>query len=493
MLFRSADIDAQTAKDIENIAKSPVTTRKDIKRRIESRDRLSNMLNKLNLGDVGKHAGTKLTAEDLASLYSIDDTEARKKKAVELRNKLKKSETRMERWTSVSTPYGTQLVRTDKKVATTDTQQLMYNQVANDIITAVIASMSREGRGSEADKVRTQLIRDRLVQGEQDAANALIKAYREDPSSLPFDVETTEAYKARRTRIQGDALGGRLAGETATDFKAAEKALKEREQKYTTLSGDINKRHRALLDNPDLRKRLTKAEAAKALEPAYRDLDLERKKIEEARKVVLDYGKEAIDASSTYLENVSNKLQFEGKDAESYVYKSAMTEAITSEIARLKDVLSQTTTDAVKNQLRAQIVALQKKRGDLTKVDSKALSGFMSTFVDGLSSASKRREDALSNGVKYRGLNSQEMWHSVNMLSRVAGNGIARRAFVPAYQVRDGIRARDLQAKARAEQQVYAAADSFIMSKKYEEANLGKTVVNIYDFMRNNNTIMVNK
>jgi hypothetical protein len=171
--------------------------------------------------------------------------------------------------------------------------------------------------------------------------------------------------------------------------------------------------------------------------------------------------------------------------------------AIDKQINTFEHAIGNTTDDVIADVFKSTIVALRGRRKSLqdkaSSKTSEAFKGLFGNITEMLSDAGKRREDALSRGVAYKGLNSQEMWHSVNMLSRAVGTGIAKRAFVPAYQVRDGIRARDLQAKARAKQQVYAAADSFIMSKKYEEANLGKTVVNIYDFMRNNNTIMVNK
>lgn len=87
---------------------------------------------------------------------------------------------------------------------------------------------------------------------------------------------------------------------------------------------------------------------------------------------------------------------------------------------------------------------------------------------------------------------NNQIYHSINLLSRMVGPGIVR-AGGPNVNVRGGVRHGQVQSRAKAEQQVLAALDSYIMSQKYAEANIGKTVVNIYDFMRNNNTITVSR
>jgi hypothetical protein len=77
-------------------------------------------------------------------------------------------------------------------------------------------------------------------------------------------------------------------------------------------------------------------------------------------------------------------------------------------------------------------------------------------------------------------------------MSRITGPSLIQRGLMP-VTARNTVRYKDTQARVQAEQSAYAAIDSYIMSKKYEEANLGKTVTNIYDYIRDNNKIMVSK
>lgn len=89
-------------------------------------------------------------------------------------------------------------------------------------------------------------------------------------------------------------------------------------------------------------------------------------------------------------------------------------------------------------------------------------------------------------------MSNNQLFHSLNMMSRITGPSLIQRGLMP-VTTRNNVRYRDTQSRVQAEQKVYSAIDSYIMSKKYEEANIGKTVNNIYDYIRDNNKIMVSK
>ena len=89
-------------------------------------------------------------------------------------------------------------------------------------------------------------------------------------------------------------------------------------------------------------------------------------------------------------------------------------------------------------------------------------------------------------------MSNNTLFHNLNMLSRITGPELTKQSLMPVTS-RSGARYRDSQSRLKAEQDVYASIDSYIMSKKYEEANIGKAVTNIYDYIRNNNKIMVSK
>jgi hypothetical protein len=123
--------------------------------------------------------------------------------------------------------------------------------------------------------------------------------------------------------------------------------------------------------------------------------------------------------------------------------------------------------------------AMRKLDDEARKVRSDIFSGVQSM----LSPYSHENRGRMANN---------QLFHSLNMLSRIQGPQLIQQGLMP-VESRRGVRYRDTQSRVQAEQSVYAAIDSYIMSKKYEEANIGKTVTNIYDYIRDNNKIMVSK
>lgn len=86
-------------------------------------------------------------------------------------------------------------------------------------------------------------------------------------------------------------------------------------------------------------------------------------------------------------------------------------------------------------------------------------------------------------------MNNNALWHSVNLAARMGGMVRSRPYMVSASEPQK--RGQAFRARKQAQGAISASVDAWIMSQKYAQANVGKTVTDIYTFMKQNNTIIV--
>lgn len=86
-------------------------------------------------------------------------------------------------------------------------------------------------------------------------------------------------------------------------------------------------------------------------------------------------------------------------------------------------------------------------------------------------------------------MSNDALWHSVNLASRMGGIVRSRPYMISTSEAPNRQKAAQMRQQAQGE--VSASIDAWIMSQKYAEANVGKTVTDIYTFMKQNNTIVV--
>jgi TP901 family phage tail tape measure protein len=86
-------------------------------------------------------------------------------------------------------------------------------------------------------------------------------------------------------------------------------------------------------------------------------------------------------------------------------------------------------------------------------------------------------------------MTNDALWHSVNLASRMGGMVRSQPYMVNTYNAPN--RQKASQMRQQAQGAVSASVDAWIMSQKYAEANVGKTVTDIFTFMKQNNTIVV--
>lgn len=86
-------------------------------------------------------------------------------------------------------------------------------------------------------------------------------------------------------------------------------------------------------------------------------------------------------------------------------------------------------------------------------------------------------------------MNNNALWHSVNLAARMGGMVRSRPYMVSVSEPQK--RGQAFRARKQAQGAISASVDAWIMSQKYAQANVGKTVTDIYTFMKQNNTIVV--
>lgn len=94
---------------------------------------------------------------------------------------------------------------------------------------------------------------------------------------------------------------------------------------------------------------------------------------------------------------------------------------------------------------------------------------------------------------KQGNLTNDALYHSLNLVSRVQQTKMMRTMMRGVYVPNSINYNKAMAARSQAQSAVSASIDSYLMSQKYAEANVGKTVVDIYKYMTANNTIMVRK
>ena len=86
-------------------------------------------------------------------------------------------------------------------------------------------------------------------------------------------------------------------------------------------------------------------------------------------------------------------------------------------------------------------------------------------------------------------MTNDALWHSVNLASRM-GSMVRSQPYMISTRSLPN-RQKAAQMRQQAQGAISASVDAWIMSQKYAEANVGKTVADIYTFMKQNNTIVV--
>ena len=87
-----------------------------------------------------------------------------------------------------------------------------------------------------------------------------------------------------------------------------------------------------------------------------------------------------------------------------------------------------------------------------------------------------------------QGNNRNALYHAVNILGMMSGPSNLARLTAPTMSMQDPFTLGKAQ---KAQQSLAATMDSYLMSQKYEQANVGKTVTKIYDFISKNNAIVL--
>lgn len=122
-----------------------------------------------------------------------------------------------------------------------------------------------------------------------------------------------------------------------------------------------------------------------------------------------------------------------------------------------------------------------KLRGAFNKLAEKSnevRKGLMNT-IQGFT----QKRDAKGN------MTNDALWHSVNLASRMGGMVRSQPYMISTRSLPN--RQKAAQMRQQAQGAVSASVDAWIMSQKYAEANVGKTVTDIFTFMKQNNTIVV--
>ena len=128
--------------------------------------------------------------------------------------------------------------------------------------------------------------------------------------------------------------------------------------------------------------------------------------------------------------------------------------------------------------LRESSLRLRENFNKLSEKSNEVRKGLMNTiqgFTQQRDTTGKMTNDAL--------------WHSVNLASRMGNIVRSQPYMVSTYDLPN--RQRSAQMRKQAQGAISASVDAWIMSQKYAEANVGKTVTDIFTFMKQNNTIVV--
>jgi len=85
-------------------------------------------------------------------------------------------------------------------------------------------------------------------------------------------------------------------------------------------------------------------------------------------------------------------------------------------------------------------------------------------------------------------IDSTNLHHAMQIMGMVAGPAALARLTAPPL---DSVAPWSLNKAQGAQRALSESLDSYIMSQRYEQANVGKTVAQIYNFIRSNNAIVL--
>ena len=204
------------------------------------------------------------------------------------------------------------------------------------------------------------------------------------------------------------------------------------------------------------------------------------KRLKTIRDMMNDTQDSLVGVVDTMLGDLSDKLNLGGMRTKSRAYNVAMLKGIDSQLEKLHKQLLRETSDQVKLSLLKQIDVLKDKRKDF-EIDTNDAYNKLMSEARGLVTDRDKKTGRLSN---------DNLYHALNLASRSGGIVGMQRMRSMSLNVNGSYSYKSAQ---EAQSQVSRQLDAYIMSQKYAEANMGKTVANIYDYMRNNKTIMVGR
>lgn len=164
--------------------------------------------------------------------------------------------------------------------------------------------------------------------------------------------------------------------------------------------------------------------------------------------------------------------------------------AINRQLGAEKKYLKGNLSDTERKIATKRVTDLTERRTEYRGIHAKALlkaEDAVLKFRTGLLSTIKGFAD-MRDGVK---MTNDALWHSVNLASRMGRMQRSKPYMVETTGIPNRYKADRMRKQAQGA--VSASVDSWIMSQKYAEANVGKTVTDIFKFMQQNNTIVVRK
>jgi len=147
----------------------------------------------------------------------------------------------------------------------------------------------------------------------------------------------------------------------------------------------------------------------------------------------------------------------------------------------------------------AQIAALKKMRDSFKTTDNQHRE-YQKQILEVNIALKEHRKAVLDSGRALRegafdsvrdmaqGGNRSTLYHAANILGIAGGPALLARLTAPTMSMQDPFTLGKAQ---KAQQSLAATMDSYLMSQKYEQANVGKTVTKIYDFISKNNAIVL--
>ncbi len=273
--------------------------------------------------------------------------------------------------------------------------------------------------------------------------------------------------------------------------RLSEKILKKRADGLTKVRDEIGKYYGeqeaiALMTQFNL----MKAERDKApehrIDALKRELKIAQERRDEYKKQYWQAEIDEIEALEDLFRERQDKLDFQRKGVD-YRYEMGQ--------IGMESYLSQTLhyTDQIIAGLRKQINEIEKDtplRRQLREELARELKG-RRDFIRDLEDNSRQLRDSVFGSVRDLvgdKFTSNSLYHAINMLGMVQGPQTLQRLTSPTLSINQGYGMVDAQ---KAQKAVAASLDSYIMSQKYAQANIGKTVSKIYDVLKSGGTIVV--